>query len=163
MPPTLLHWPTTSEADCDIAAEAEPACQHVMLPCNGGQQRGSLTKWCLTPECGWSKGVSLNSSRWKKNHTHWHSLMIAEQLQRVNSGCQHSEVVDAAFQQWRQWCERQAMLQTAMHCCHSTKWRVSWSANLYDSANGGDYAEKQCFIAENLLYQIVFLYSLYLL
>ena len=44
MPPTLLGWPTT-EADGDIAAEAEPACQHsVMLPCNGGQQRGQSDK-----------------------------------------------------------------------------------------------------------------------
>ena len=28
-------------------------------------------------------------------------------------------------------------------------------------ANGGDYVEKQCFVAERLLYQIVLLYSLY--
>ena len=31
------------------------------------------------------------------------------------------------------------------------------------SMTGGDYAEKQCFVAENLLYQIVLLRSLYLL
>jgi len=30
-------------------------------------------------------------------------------------------------------------------------------------ANGGDYVEKYCFVAENLLYQIVLLCSLYLL
>ena len=30
-------------------------------------------------------------------------------------------------------------------------------------ANGSDYIEKQCFIAENFLYQRVFFYSLYLL
>jgi hypothetical protein len=30
-------------------------------------------------------------------------------------------------------------------------------------ANGGDYVEKQCFVAKNLFYQIVLLCSLYLL
>jgi len=30
-------------------------------------------------------------------------------------------------------------------------------------ANGGDYAEKECFVGENFLYQAVLLYSLYLL
>jgi len=31
------------------------------------------------------------------------------------------------------------------------------------TANGGDYADKECFAAENLLYQIALLCSLYLL
>ena len=32
------------------------------------QQRGSLTKWCLTWKGMWSKGVGLNSSKWGKLH-----------------------------------------------------------------------------------------------
>ena len=31
------------------------------------------------------------------------------------------------------------------------------------TANGGDYAEKECFVAENVLYQIALLCFLYLL
>jgi hypothetical protein len=34
--------------------------------------------------------------------------MLAERLQRPNSGCEHSEEVVGAFQQWRQRCDRQA-------------------------------------------------------
>jgi len=35
--------------------------------------------------------------------------------------------------------------------------------NQTNIANGGDYAEKYCFVAENLLYHIVLLCPLYLL
>ncbi len=52
-------------------------------------------------------------------------------------------------------CERQATFWVAMHSCHTIKWRVSQSAHLHESANGGDYVEKQCFVAETLLYQNV--------
>ena len=53
------------------------------------QQRGSLTEWHLTWKCG-------------KKGTHWHSLMLAERLRRLNGGCEHSEEVGGAFQQWQQ-------------------------------------------------------------
>ena len=38
----------------------------VLLPCDRWEQRGSLTKWHLTWECIWSKGVESNSSMWRK-------------------------------------------------------------------------------------------------
>jgi len=41
------------------------------------QQRGNLTKWCLTQKCVWSKGVSLNLHV-EKNCTCWHSLLPAK-------------------------------------------------------------------------------------
>ena len=44
----------------------------------------------------------------------------------------------------------------AMHSCDTMK-RASQSAHPCESANGGDYVEKQCFVAANLLYQIVLL------
>jgi len=66
-----------------------------LLPCDRWQQRGSLTKWCLTCKYRWSKGVSLISSIWKKLGP----LIFAEHLWRPTSGCEHSEVVGAAFQQ----------------------------------------------------------------
>ena len=51
--------------------------------------------------------------------------MLVECLWRPNSGCEHSEAVDGAFQQWWQQCERQVVFWTALH---STKWRASQSA-----------------------------------
>ena len=39
---------------------------YILLSCDRWQQRGSLTKWCLTWKCIWGKGASLNSCMWKK-------------------------------------------------------------------------------------------------
>ena len=39
---------------------------YILLLCSRWQQRGSLTKWCLTWKWVWSKGVSLNSFRQRK-------------------------------------------------------------------------------------------------
>ena len=78
-----------------------PIFHSMLLPCDWWQQRGSLTQWRLTWKRVWRKGVSLNSSIWKKLHpltfintwwTWW----------RPNSGCERSEAVGGAFQQW-QW------------------------------------------------------------
>ena len=55
--------------------------------------------------------------------------MLPEHLWRPNSGCEHSEALGGAFQQWQQWQERHAMFQMATHSCHTEKWRVSLSAN----------------------------------
>ena len=83
----------------------------------------------------------------RKNCTHWHSLMLAECLWRPNSGCENSEAVSGVFQQWWQQHERQATFPTAMHSCHTSKWRPPWSAHLYKSANGPDHVKKQCFFS----------------
>jgi len=42
-------------------------------------------------------------------------------------------------------------MQALVHCCQKHK------------TNGGDCVEKQCFVAENVLYSIALLQSLYLL
>ena len=42
----------------------------------------------------------------KKNDIHWHSMILAKCLPRPNSGCEDSEAVDSAFQQWQQQYER---------------------------------------------------------
>jgi len=65
---------------------------------------------------------------WVKRKVH----LIAERLWSPSSGCEHSEVVDDVFQQWWQWCERQAMFGMAMHN-HTLKWRASQSAHLCES------------------------------
>ena len=94
-----------------------------------------------------------------KNGTHWHLSTLAEHLWRPNSGCEHSEAVAGAFQQCWQWqwvtstgvrfykCGMQALVHRWQKCI----------------ATGGDCVEKQCFVAEHTLYQIVLLCSLYLL
>ena len=51
-----------------------PIFHYIFLLCDKWQQRGSLTKWHLIWECRWSKGVSLNSSMWKK----WHPLTFID-------------------------------------------------------------------------------------
>ena len=78
-----------------------PVFSYMLLTWDKWQQRRSLTKWRLTWKCLWSKGVSLNSSMWKK----WHplALIYAEHLWRLNSGFEHSEAVGGGFQQWWHW------------------------------------------------------------
>ena len=38
----------------------------------------------------------------EKNGTYWDSSTLTECLWRPNSGCEHSEAVGGAFQQWQQ-------------------------------------------------------------
>ena len=77
--------------------------------------------------------------------------MFAEHLWRPNSECEHSEAVGAAFQQWQQ---RQWVVFVGADCYERGKQDlVDWLQKCI--ASGGDYVEKQCFVAENLLYQIV--------
>ena len=93
---------------------------YILLLCDRWQQRGSLTKLCLIWKHAWSKGVSWNFSMQQK----WHPLTqvtLVECLWRPNSGCEHSEAVGGAFQQWGQQHERRAVFQIAMqaHKMHS--------------------------------------------
>jgi len=64
MPPVLLYWPTTSEADVgDMAIENELYHQYsILLLCDRWHQRGSLTDWHLTWKWVCNKGVQFNSS-----------------------------------------------------------------------------------------------------
>ena len=97
---------------------------------------GQSYKMASDVEVQMNKGVSLNTfMRTKKKGSHWHSSTLAERLWRPNSGCEHSEAVGGVFQQWWQWHERQATLQTAMHSCHTMKWRASQSARPCESAD----------------------------
>lgn len=45
---------------------------YILSPCDRRQLRGSLTEWCLSQKCRWSKGMEMNSSMQQKNITHWH-------------------------------------------------------------------------------------------
>ena len=74
MPPILLCWPTTSEADYGgMTAEVEPSCQYsITFYCYVTVGRGGavLTTWCLTWKCVWSKDVKFTSFIQKR----WHPL-----------------------------------------------------------------------------------------
>ena len=82
-----------------------------------------------------------------KNGTRWHSLTLGGHLWRPNSGCEHSEAVGGAFQQWQQqqWITSTGAdfykhgMQTPIQCWQKCR------------ANGGGYVAKWCFVAENLL------------
>jgi len=76
MPPVLLCWPMTSEADGGgMAVEVEPSHQHsiTFCCCVTDGSRGAVWQWHLTWKCGWIKGVSLSSFRRKK----WHPLTFS--------------------------------------------------------------------------------------
>ena len=148
MPPILWCWPTMSEvAVGGMAAEVEPSHQY------------SLTCCCWVTDG--SRGAVWHNDIWhgsadeakrchwipplRKNGTHRHSSMLGEHLWKPNSGCEHTEAVGGAFQQWWQQWERQVMFQMAARSCHTTKWRASRSAHSCESTNSGDYVEKAVF------------------
>ena len=133
-----------------------PIFPYILLPWDKWQQRNSLTKWSLMWKCIWSKGVPLHSSVWKKR-THWHSLTL-----RVYG----DQTVDVSTM--RQWVvhfssgkmsrvpdSRADFFEHGMQDLIHHRWKYI--------SNGGDCVEKQCFVAENLLYQIALLCSFYLL
>ena len=105
-----------------------PLSHYILMSFNRGQQRGSLTRWHLSCRCWWSKGVSLNSSVWKK----WHPLSF------INSWWKFVEIRQWVLTQWgSEWCAPavvraiwQAILWTAMHSSYTTKWRTSRFASM---------------------------------
>ena len=90
---------------------------------------------------GWSKGVSLNSSMWKK----WHALAIINccwpSWQRLNSGCEHREVLSSVFQQWRE----QVSSASGDCCKHGMQALVpcKWKS----ISNSSDCVEKESYCA----------------
>jgi len=133
MPPILLCWPMKATVNGgNMAVDVEPSCQY------------SITCWCCAIDGSrgaiWQNGIwhasvyGAKVRHWNppcgKNGTHWHSLTLAEHLWRLNSGWVHCEAMGGMFQQWWQQCKRQTTFWTAMHCCRTMKWRVSWSSHL---------------------------------
>ena len=103
VPTVLLGWPITSEADVSgMAVEVELSHQYSVSFCchvTDGSRGAIWPTW----KCRWSKGVTLNSSMWKKTSSHWHSSTFSEDFWRLNSGCEDSAVVGGVFQHWWQW------------------------------------------------------------
>ena len=163
MPSILWCWPMPSEADVGgMAVEVEPSHQYpIKFYCHVTDgSRGAA----------WQNGIWYESAyeaevcHWipacgKKN---WHPLTFTDVFWTLMENKQEMWAhwgSGSAFQQWQQ-----------------QQWVISACADFYEHgmwtlvhgwwkciANGGDYVEKWCFVAENLLYQILLLSSLYLL
>ena len=134
-----------------------------LLPFDRWQQRGSPTKWCLTWKYRLGKSVEVNFSM-QKNVIHWHSSALTECFWRPKTGYGHGEVVGGAVLQWQEQTFGHLHWYTFLQVQHTRS--CSLLEKLLEKkciANGGDYVEKQCFVAESLLDQTVLLFSLYLL
>ena len=132
--PCLWCWPVTSKAGVDGMAVEIESFHCILLLYDRWQQRDSLTKWCLTWK--WREAWRHSVPPCGENGTHWHSSMLAGCLWRPNSGCEYSEAVGAAFQQWWQWVTSTGAdvykhgMQTLVH-----RWQKC-------VANCGEYVEK---------------------
>jgi len=127
---------------------------HYILLYNKWQQRGTLTEWCHM-EVHMKQRCVTEFLHAEENGTHWHSWMLAKHIWKPNSGYEHSEAVCGTFHKWwqQQWvtsagtdiyeCDMQSLVHWWWKCI----------------INDADYAEKQCLVAENLLYQVALLRS----
>ena len=159
MPPILLCWPTTSAEE--VGSMTVGGWSFLPILCY---------IWCCVTNG--SRGADWQDDVWHgsayevqerhwispsgKQGTHWHSSTLAECLRRANNVCEHSEVVGGAFQQWQQWVAPTCAVfyeHSIQALAHSCKKCIAYH---------GDYVEKQCFVAKNLLYHILLLWYLYL-
>ena len=106
IPPILLCWPTTSNADVGgMAVEVEPSCQYsiTLCCCVTDGSRGAVWRNGVWQKVNMMQRSVTEFLHVNKKGTCWHSSTLTECLWRTNSGCEHSEVVGSAFQQWQQW------------------------------------------------------------
>ena len=127
----------------------------ILLPCDRWQQGGSLTEWHLAWKWAWSKGVLLDSSMRKK----WHPMTLID-----------ARWMFMATKQWL-WAHWGGVLRisavvtvTVLTSTGADVLKRSVQALVHHwwkcITHGGDYVEKLCFVAENLLFQISLLCSL---
>jgi len=90
---------------------------YTLLLCNRWQHCGSLTERCLTWKCVWRKGVSLNSSMWKKYHplTFTDARWMFIETKTVDVSTPRLWVVRQQWQQ-QQWSPPLAQIFTSMAC-----------------------------------------------
>lgn len=157
MPP--IRWPVTSEADVGVvAAEGEPYHQYPIAfwCCVIDGSRGAVGKSDVWHGSAYGAKICHWISPCGKNCTHWHSLILVECLWGLNSGCEHSEEVDGAFQQWQQWVTPLAQIFMDAPCrLLFTGGKNEWLMVLT--------ALKKSVLQQSLLYQTVLSCSLYLL
>ena len=106
---------------------------YMLLLCDRWQQRGRLTKWCLTWKCISSKSVTLNSSMWKKLHP----------VTTINT---HWALTETKQWMWVQWCGGWCMSHLLWKTCLK---HISNHANvlLYPYIMFlSDYCHKLCYV-----------------
>ena len=158
----LLCWPTTSEVNIGgTAAEDEPSHQYSIqfLCCETGGSREAIWQdgiwhgsayeakvWNLIPPFGKRNG--LTDQQW-----HWTFMESKQWCERSEVVCFSSDDKDVKDKFVTFACANfyKPDTQALVHC-----WWIC-------IATGNDYVKKYCFVAENFLYQVVLLYSLYLL
>ena len=137
-----------------------PISRYILLPCDRWQQSGTLTKWCLTWKCRWSKGVPPNCSVWKKLHP----LTFYGCLLNIYG----DQTLDVSIGRWWVVCfsNGDSDVKNKPHSTVSCRFLWAQHAGLCwwkCIGNGGEYVEKQCSAAQSLLYQMALLCPLYLL
>jgi len=156
--PHILSWLTASEADVvDTAVEVEPFWQYPITFCCHATDgsRGAVGEnaiWCGSSyeakACHWIPPCG-------RNGMHWYSLMLAECW--MLSGDQTVSVSTPKTGLYRQHFPSNDTIVAAVK-----QWVTSTGADLYTHsmralvhcwqkciANGGEYVEKECFVAEN--------------
>ena len=146
-----------------MAVEAQPSHQYSTTFCccvtdgsRGAVWQNSIWHW---------SGYEAKMCHWiplcGKKGTHWHSLTLAEYLWGPDSGCEHCEAVGGTFQKRN----RPNSCKTVVTSVSAYFYKYGKKALVHCwqkcTANGGDYTEKKYFVAENLLYQVMLLCSLY--
>ena len=157
MPPILLCLPTMSEADVGgMAVEVEPSWKYFITFCCCATDGSRGAVWQNGVWHGHVSEAKVKSSMRKQQHL----------LTVINSCWTFMETKQWMRKQWGGWWCVQQWWQ----------WDTSAGADFYKCgvksfvhhywkcrANGGGCVWKNCFVAENLLYWIVLLCSLYLL
>ena len=99
----LVHMANRRDVD-SMAVEVEPSHQHSITFCYHVTNGSRGTVWQNGVWHGSVSGEKVAESlHAEKNCTCCHLLMLAEFLQRPNSGYEHSEVVGGALPRCRQW------------------------------------------------------------
>ena len=153
LPRILWCWPMTSEAHVGLmAVEAEPFHQYsITCCCATDGSREAVRQIAVWYGSAYEAKVCPWNHPWSKNRTHWHSLTL------VN--IYGDQTVDVCTVRWWVVCFRcgnsdsgsPSLVQIFMN---SQALVHHWWKYM---AHGGGYVEKQCFVAEKLVYQITLL------
>ena len=141
MPSILLSCPTTSEVDVgDMAVEFEPSHQYpITFCCHVTDSSGRAVQYNgLWYGSKYGVKVYLWIPPCENNGNYWYVLILAERWWIPNSGCENTEGVGGAFQQWQQWITSTGsdFYQCSMQALVHHWWKCT--------ANGDSYVEKQC-------------------
>jgi len=125
IPPILLCWPATSEADGGTTAEVEPfhQCSLKLCCCVRDDSRGVSDKMMSDLEvCTMQMCITefLHVEKTAPTGIHQCLWLFIETKRWMWVQWR----VDGMIQQWQQQCEMQAVFWMAMYSCQTVKWRA---------------------------------------